>query len=95
MLHRDSHWPPAFRALYWTAPLLFTLFVYWDSLHAWFLQDDFVWLSLLRSVHDLPTLGRAIFEPTVHGTIRPWSDRVFFLVFQRTLTRGIAVGAVK
>jgi hypothetical protein len=70
------------RALYWTAPLLFTLVLYWNSLNAWFVQDDFVWLYQLARVDSLAMLGRAIFEPTVQGTLRPWSDRVFFLVFQ-------------
>src|SRR5581483_9793836 len=70
------------RILYWTVPLLFTVGVYWDALNAWFLQDDFVWLSQLREVRSLATLRAAIFEPTIQGTLRPWSDRVFFLLFQ-------------
>jgi len=72
----------ALRILYWTVPSLLTLFFYWDALNAWFIQDDFVWLSQLREVHDLATLRYAIFHPTVQGTLRPWSDRVFFLLFQ-------------
>jgi len=51
------------------------------GLRAWFQQDDFAWLSLGSSVTDLPSLMRALFVPMAQGTIRPLSERAFFLVF--------------
>jgi hypothetical protein len=66
---------------YFAAPLL-TLYIYWDALHSWFLLDDFVWLSQLARIHEGVPLTRLIFQPTVQGTLRPWSDRVFFLLWQ-------------
>jgi hypothetical protein len=38
-------------------------------------------LGLGASVHDLPALLRALFQPMAQGTIRPLSERAFFLVF--------------
>src|SRR3954452_14088604 len=76
MLARSRRW------LYSALPGVFTLWVYWAILRAWFLADDFVWLGLLNDVHHLPDLWAALFRPTVQGTLRPWSDRVFFLVFR-------------
>jgi hypothetical protein len=66
----------------WALPVLFTIWVYWSGLRAWFVADDFVWLGLLNDVHGASDLWPAIFRPTVQGTLRPWSDRVFFLVFR-------------
>jgi hypothetical protein len=66
----------------WALPPLFVLWVYWSGLRAWFVADDFVWLGLLNGVHGVSDLWPAIFQPTIQGTLRPWSDRVFFLVFR-------------
>ncbi len=60
------------------APLV-CLAVYWFGLRALFQQDDFAWLSLHRRVHDFPSLMEALFQPLAQGTIRPWSERLFFL----------------
>ena len=65
----------------WTVPSLLCLALYWPGLRAWFQQDDFAWLSLGSSVTDLPSLMRALFVPMAQGTIRPLSERAFFLVF--------------
>lgn len=66
---------------YWTVPPLLCLALYWPGLWAWFQQDDVAWLGLGASVQDVPTLLRALFEPMAQGTIRPLSERAFFLVF--------------
>jgi hypothetical protein len=66
----------------WALPPLFAIWVYWAALRSWFVADDFVWLGLLNDVHGAADLWPAIFKPTVQGTLRPWSDRVFFLVFR-------------
>ena len=55
--------------------------LYWPGLLAWFQQDDFVWLNLPNQAHGWDGLLRTLFEPTVQGTWRPLSERVFFLAF--------------
>lgn len=71
----------AFAAAYWTAPTAICIAIYWLGLKAWFHQDDFAWLNLYLSVSDFPTLMHALFAPMAQGTIRPWSERLFFLAF--------------
>jgi hypothetical protein len=76
---------PAFRTsrllrlIYWTAPSLLCLVLYWFGLRAWFQKDDFAWLALHLRVHDLSGFLSALFEPMAQGTIRPWSERLYFL----------------
>ena len=55
--------------------------LYWPGLLAWFQQDDFVWLNLPNQAHGWHGLLRTLFAPTVQGTWRPLSERVFFLTF--------------
>ncbi|MGA2740201.1 MAG: hypothetical protein ABSG65_22510 [Bryobacteraceae bacterium] len=66
---------------YWTVPSIFCLILYWPGLMAWFQQDDFVWLNLPNQAHGWDGLLRTLFQPTVQGTWRPLSERVFFLAF--------------
>lgn len=68
--------------LWWLAPVAFLLWLYRDGLKVWFLADDFAWLSLLRQTHNFHDLLIALFQPQAQGTIRPWSDRGFFLLFE-------------
>lgn len=85
ILSRVTRAPLAGRAAaaaYWTAPQLICLAVYWLGLLTWFHQDDFAWLGLRLSVHDWPTFWRALFAPMAQGTIRPLSERVFFMAFE-------------
>ncbi len=70
------------RAAYWAAPPLFLLAVYRLGLKAWFQQDDFAWLGLRLDVVRWTDLFRVLFAPMAQGTIRPWSERLFFLVFE-------------
>lgn len=67
---------------YWLFPPLFCLIVYRYGLTTWFQADDFAWLSLRRQIYSGHDLLRVLFEPMAQGTIRPWSERLFFLVFQ-------------
>jgi hypothetical protein len=59
----------------------FCLWLYWPGLLAWFQQDDFAWLGLLLHYHKPSGLPALLFEPKAQGTIRPLSERGFFLVF--------------
>lgn len=63
------------RALLWfgAAPLL-CLAVFWRAPFIWFRIDDFAWLGL----GNLP-LSEALFHPFAQGTIRFFSERLYFL----------------
>jgi hypothetical protein len=63
-------------------PILFLVLLFHDGLRCWFMADDFAWLSLIRQVHSLHDLVRILFEPAAQGTVRPWSERGFFLLFE-------------
>src|SRR5579864_466788 len=71
----------AARAAYWLTPIVFCIILYWYGLRVWFLRDDFAWLGLQDGSTTARALLRNLFIPFAQGTIRPWSDRVFFLVF--------------
>jgi hypothetical protein len=67
-------------AAYWTVPALICLAVHWEGFRAWFRADDFAWLSLYSHIQSFPDLLGALFHPEAQGTIRPWSERAFFIV---------------
>lgn len=69
-------------AAYWLLPPLLCLAIYWRGLWVWFQADDFAWLSLPLEVHNAPSLLHALFDPKAQGSIRPLSERAFFLVFE-------------
>jgi len=67
-------------AAWWIAPSLLCLVLYWPGLTAWFRGDDFAWLGAgidNRNFHDLLV---SIFGPKAQGTIRPLSERIFFML---------------
>jgi hypothetical protein len=57
------------------------LAVYWYGLRSWFLGDDFLWLGIQARIHAGSSFWYEVFQPTQHGTFRPLSERLFFLVF--------------
>ncbi|MBS1829431.1 MAG: hypothetical protein JST93_29285 [Acidobacteria bacterium] len=67
----------AFRLL----PPLLALAIYWPGLWAWFQQDDFAWMGLLREVREGASLWDTLLKPSQHGTWRPLSERAYFLLF--------------
>ena len=69
-------------AAFWLLPPLLCLAIYWRGLTAWFQADDFAWLALRLNVHDWHSFIRAMFTPMAQGSIRPWSERAFFLAFE-------------
>ena len=69
------------RLLYWGLPPLLCVALYWHGLKAWFQMDDFAWLSLHLQVHDFPSFISTLFRPMAQGTVRPLSERLFFLSF--------------
>lgn len=56
--------------------------VYWHGLNCWFIQDDFAWLGLKDEWKTFPELLRTLFQPMAQGTIRPISERAYFMVFR-------------
>ncbi len=64
----------------WVIPPLFLIAFYWPGLRCWFRQDDFAWLQLRGAIHTWSDFWRAMFAPMAQGTIRPWSERAFFIV---------------
>src|SRR5260370_19850959 len=71
-----------YAAAYWLAPPRLCLAIYWRGLLAWFQADDFAWLALRLQVHDWRSLIHILFAPMAQGSIRPLSERGFFLVFE-------------
>jgi hypothetical protein len=56
------------------------LILYWPALTAWFRADDFAWLGAGlydRNLHDVLV---SLFGPKAQGTIRPLSERAFFML---------------
>src|ERR1700733_8857107 len=76
------------RALWWLVPIVFLIWLYREGLKTWFVADDFAWLSLLRSVHNFREVVAVLFAPAAQGTIRPWSERGFFLLFENLFGLG-------
>lgn len=73
MTGRLGRWWP------WIVPPLLLLAVYWHGLRCWFQQDDFAWLLQWRQFNSWSDLPALLFSPQAQGTIRPWSERAFFL----------------
>lgn len=71
--------PRVLRLWPWIVPPLLFLLVYRYGLRSWFQQDDFAWLQQWLSFESWRDLPRLLFTPQAQGTIRPWSERAFFL----------------
>src|SRR2546422_5789280 len=67
--------------LYWILPPFLCLLVFYRGLFCWFQQDDFSWLRL--EMHSFRDFWRLLVEPQAQGTIRPLSERFFFIAFRR------------
>ncbi|MBL8212197.1 MAG: hypothetical protein JNK87_15880 [Bryobacterales bacterium] len=68
-------------AAWWLLPVAVLLAVHGWGLAAWFQQDDFAWLGLVRDWSEGGSLGELLFRPSQHGTWRPLSERAYFLFF--------------
>ena len=66
-------------AAVWILPPLLCLAVYRYGFLAWFRADDFAWLGVGLDLHGWRDFLLALFEPRSQGTIRPWSERLFFM----------------
>lgn len=70
----------AWQGILWLLPLAACLALYYPVLHTWYQQDDFAWLGLKDKVQSWRDLPAVLFEPMAQGTIRPWSERLTFLL---------------
>jgi hypothetical protein len=61
--------------------MLFCTILYKYTLRAWFQADDFPWLGLRLHVHNAQQFWYAMFTPLAQGSIRPFSERAFFMGF--------------
>ncbi len=71
----------AARVAWWITPFLFCIALYWLGARIWFEQDDFAWLGLRAHVTDFSSFLKCMFAPLAQGTVRPWSERGFFMLF--------------
>jgi len=55
------------------------LALYWPGLVTWFSMDDFAWLGLRLSIFNGHDFFSALFSPKAQGTVRPISERLYFL----------------
>ncbi|MDE3165152.1 MAG: hypothetical protein KGN36_05045 [Acidobacteriota bacterium] len=71
--------PAARRAAVYALPCLLALALHWNGLTAWFRADDFAWLGGGLYINNFHDLLAALFAPQAQGTIRPLSERAFFM----------------
>ena len=71
---------PLARAAFWLLPSLLCLALYWRGFTAWFRADDFAWLGTGLYIQNFHDFLLAIFAPQAQGTIRPLSERAFFML---------------
>ena len=67
------------RAAWWLVPSLLCLALYWQGFTSWFRGDDFAWLGTGLYIQNFPDFLVALFGPKAQGTIRPLSERAFFM----------------
>jgi hypothetical protein len=72
----------AVSAAWWLCPVVLLLWLYHDALATWFVADDFAWLSLLRHFRERHDLLHELFAPMAQGTIRPLSERGYFMLLE-------------
>ena len=77
---RERRSPTLASAVFWLAPPLLCLVLYWRGFTAWFRADDFAWLGTGLYIQNFHDFLVAIFAPQAQGTIRPLSERVFFML---------------
>ncbi len=71
------------RLAYWGLAPAISLALYWQGLLSWFREDDFAWLGLHLSINEPRDIWWILFSPMAQGTIRPLSERLYFLVLHK------------
>jgi hypothetical protein len=70
------------RIAWWTAAPAACLILYHYGLRTWFHQDDFAWLGQADYVATWRDWLDVLFRPQAQGTIRPWSERLYFVTLR-------------
>ncbi len=70
--------PGARQSAYYIIPSLVLIVLYWRGLNSWFMADDFAWLQL--DAHTFHNLFDSLFAPKAQGTVRLFSERLYFLI---------------
>lgn len=71
------------RLAYWGLAPAISLALYWQGLLSWFREDDFAWLGLHLSIQEPYDIWWTLFSPMAQGTIRPLSERLYFLILHK------------
>ena len=64
---------------WWLTPGLLCLALYWRGFTSWFRGDDLAWLGTGLYIQNFHDFLVAMFGPQAQGTIRPLSERAFFM----------------
>lgn len=75
---------PGWRDAWVVLPALAVLaWLDWHGVRSWFHQDDFAWLSLGARARTFVDWMEALFRPAAQGTVRVFSERLFFVLLER------------
>jgi hypothetical protein len=66
-------------AAWWLTPSLLCLVLYWRGFTSWFRGDDLAWLGTGLYIQNFHDFLVAMFGAQAQGTIRPLSERAFFM----------------
>jgi hypothetical protein len=66
------------RVACYLAPVFVCLAVYRRAPFTWFRMDDFAWLSIPQYFHSWRDVAEALFAPKAEGTVRIFSERLYF-----------------
>jgi len=65
--------------LVWLAACAAVLAIFGEAFYCWFLMDDFAWLGLKQELGSGVSAWNVLFEPRAQGTVRVFSERLYFL----------------
>ena len=69
--------------LFWITPLVVCCAIHWAGFQSYFWGDDFNWLNQKHLLDQGESLFKMLFTPTPHGTWRPWTDHLYFIVLSK------------
>ncbi len=69
------------RWIYFLIAPAICLILFWRAPFTWFFKDDFAWLGLPMDIDHASDLWKVLFSPMAQGTVRLFSERLYFLIF--------------
>ncbi|MES1260501.1 MAG: hypothetical protein ABUS49_02105, partial [Acidobacteriota bacterium] len=76
----DSRFRRAGLPGWWLAPVLLLFWLHYGGFGIWWREDDFSLFGFVRQAGSFHEFLNVLFSPYAQGTIRPWSERVPFLL---------------